>query len=194
MDLEMTGLDPDRCVILEVAAIVTDDDLNVVAELGPLVVNASEAELAVMEPIVVAMHTHNRLLDDVRAASRTVAEAEAEVVAFLSAHLPEPGQVPLCGNSIGTDRRFLARHMPRVESMLHYRSIDVSSLKELARRWYPEVYERLPQKNPTHRALDDVRDSIAELRYYRDTILRPRTEVNGATANATLEPASTHES
>lgn len=172
----MTGLDPERCVILEVAVIVTDDDLETVAELGPLVLHASDEELAVMEPVVVQMHTGNHLLEDVRRASLTVSEAEDAVLAFLRTHLADPRQVPLCGNSIGTDRRFLARYMPKVESSLHYRSIDVSSLKELARRWYPEVLEHMPQKNPAHRALDDVRDSIAELRYYRTTILRPRED------------------
>ncbi|ACU53808.1 Exonuclease RNase T and DNA polymerase III [Acidimicrobium ferrooxidans DSM 10331] len=174
MDLEMTGLDPERCVILEIAAIVTDDELETVAELGPLVLHATDEELAVMEPVVVQMHSANHLLEDVRRASLTIDEAESTVLAFLKAHLPDPHQVPLCGNSIGTDRRFLARHMPKVEALLHYRSIDVSSLKELARRWYPEVIEHMPQKNPAHRALDDVRDSIAELRYYRSSMLRPR--------------------
>jgi len=182
----MTGLDPERCSILEVAAIVTDDELQTVAELGPLVLRASEEQLATMEPVVVQMHTLNHLLEDVRAATLTLEEAENAVVEFFAAHLPDPAQVPLCGNSIGTDRRFLARHMPRVEGMLHYRSVDVSSLKELARRWYPSVIAAMPPKNPTHRALDDVRDSIAELRYYRSTMLRePERAISGEASPAT---------
>jgi oligoribonuclease len=173
MDLEMTGLDPERHVILEVAMIVTDDDLHIVAEAEPLILQATEAQLAEMDKVVQEMHATNGLLDEVRASELTLAEAEQRTLKFLKQWCPNHGQVPLCGNSIGTDRRFLARYMPQVEGWLHYRSVDVSSLKELAKRWYPPVLAGLPQKDSHHRALEDIRDSIDELRYYRTALFRP---------------------
>ena len=170
MDLEMTGLDPARHVILEIAMIITDDELEPVAELGPLVIKASEAELAEMDKVVRHMHETNGLLKAVSESDLTLAEAASQTLAFLKSYCQKSGQVPLCGNSIGTDRRFLARYLPEVETWLHYRSVDVSSIKELAKRWYPSACEQLSPKPSEHRALDDIRDSIQELRFYRETL------------------------
>jgi oligoribonuclease len=173
MDLEMTGLDPSRHTILEVATLITDDDLEVAA-IGPdLIVAASERQLDEMEPVVRAMHDKSGLLDAVRRSSLSLSEAEAVTLEFIKAHVPEPRTTPLCGNSIGTDRRFLAAQLPLVEAHLHYRSVDVSSVKELCRRWYPEAFAAAPRKAGSHRALDDIRESVAELAYYRTTIFRP---------------------
>jgi len=184
MDLEMTGLDPERHVILEVATIITDDELAIVAEAEPLVLGATEAELAEMDKVVQEMHAANGLLDEVRTSELTLAEAERRTLQFLKQWCPNHGQVPLCGNSIGTDRRFLARYMPQVESWLHYRSVDVSSLKELAKRWYPDVLAALPQKDTHHRALEDIRDSIEELRFYRKELFRPEASCTPETIDA----------
>ena len=170
MDLEMTGLAPERHVIIEIAMIITDDELNVVSEFGPVVIHASENELAEMEKVVINMHEANGLLADVRQSTTTLEEATEQALTFLKHHCPNARQVPLCGNSIGTDRRFLAKYMPEVENWLHYRSVDVSSIKELAKRWYPGLAEILPAKDSSHRALDDIRDSIAELQFYREQL------------------------
>ena len=175
MDLEMTGLDPDRDVIVEIATIVTDDDLAIVAEGPDLVVHATEEQLAGMDPVVVRMHTDSGLLTRIRESELSLADAGAQTLAFLREHIPEARTVPLCGNSIGTDRRFLARYLPEIEDHLHYRSVDVSSLKELCRRWYPAIYSKRPNKSEQHRALDDIRESIEELRYYREHLLLPGT-------------------
>ncbi len=172
MDLEMTGLDPDRDTIVEIATIVTDDDLAVVAEGPDLVIHHNEGVLARMGATVRAMHTSSGLIEQIRASTIDLEEAGHQTLAFIREHVPDPRSVPLCGNSIGTDRRFLARYLPDIENHLHYRSVDVSSIKELARRWYPEVVERAPDKGGTHRALDDIRESIAELRYYRETVFK----------------------
>lgn len=173
----MTGLDHTRDVIVEIATIVTDDDLEVVAEGPDLVVHQPEALLAVMDPFVVDMHTRSGLLEEIRASSTSLAEAGAATLAFIKEHVPQAATVPLCGNSIGTDRRFLAAYLPEIETYLHYRSIDVSSIKELVRRWYPKVRQARPLKHGTHRALDDIRESIAELRYYREQVFVPRLAV-----------------
>ncbi len=167
MDLEMTGLDPERHVIVEIATIVTDDDLNVVAEGPDLVVHQPPEALAEMDAVVVDMHTRSGLLEAIAASTVTLEEAGAATLAFIQEHVPEARSVPLCGNSIGTDRRFLARYLPEIEEYLHYRSVDVSTLKELARRWSPGVLSALPRKATSHRALDDIRESIEELRHYR---------------------------
>ncbi len=166
MDLEMTGLDAARHVIVEIATLITDDDLTVIAEGPDLVVSATEAELAEMDEVVVNMHTRSGLLDAIKASTITLEEAGAATLAFLREHVPE-GKVPLCGNSIGTDRRFLATHLPVVEDYLHYRSIDVSTIKELARRWRPDVAASTPKKAGGHRALDDIRESVKELVHYK---------------------------
>ena len=167
MDLEMTGLDPELHSIVEIAALVTDDDLRLVATGPDLVIHQPEEVLARMGDTVRTMHTASGLLDQIRSSSVSLDEAGAEVLAFLQAHIDKPGTVPLCGNSIGTDRRFLARHLPEIEDFLHYRSIDVSTVKELARRWQPSVYDAAPAKAGGHRALDDINESLEELRWYR---------------------------
>jgi oligoribonuclease len=173
MDLEMTGLDHTSDVIVEIATIVTDDELEIVAEGPDIVVHQPEDVLARMDQFVVDMHTRSGLLDEIRASTTTLEEAGAATLAFIKEHAPDERTVPLCGNSIGTDRRFLAAYLPEIEDHLHYRSIDVSSLKELVRRWYPKVRSARPQKTGAHRALDDIRDSIDELRYYRQHIFVP---------------------
>jgi oligoribonuclease len=173
MDLEMTGLDADRDVIVEIATIVTDDELTVVAEGPDLVIHQPPEALANMDRVVVDMHTSSGLLEAIAASTVTLEEAGAQTLAFIREHVPEARTVPLCGNSIGTDRRFLARYLPEIEDHLHYRSVDVSTLKELARRWYPGVLAALPRKATAHRALDDIRESIDELRYYRATVFAP---------------------
>jgi oligoribonuclease len=173
MDLEMTGLDVDRDAIVEIAALATD-----AAQLEPLdagvsiVVHQPEDVLVGMNDFVRAMHERSGLLEEIRASSLSLAEAGARVLEYLKGHAPAPRTVPLCGNSIGMDRRFLARYLPEIEDHLHYRSIDVSSLKELCRRWYPEPFKARPEKTEGHRALDDIHASIAELRYYRENIFR----------------------
>ncbi|MEM8902119.1 MAG: oligoribonuclease [Actinomycetota bacterium] len=168
MDLEMTGLEPDRHVIVEIATIITDDDLTIVAEGPDLVVHATEEQLGAMDPVVVDMHTRSGLLESIRASTLSLDEAGTLTLAFLKEHIPDRRTVPLCGNSIGTDRRFLATYLPEIEDHLHYRSVDVSSVKELARRWNPGILDGSPDKKVAHRALDDIRESIDELRHYRD--------------------------
>ncbi|MEO8898641.1 MAG: oligoribonuclease [Candidatus Dormibacter sp.] len=170
MDLEMTGLDPARHVIVEIATLLTDDDLVTIGEGPDIVVHATDVQLAQMDGVVRRMHTRSGLLPAIEASSTSLVEAGGQTLEFLRAHIDTPRSVPLCGNSIGTDRRFLATHLPEVDDFLHYRSIDVSSIKELCRRWYPDVLARAPAKAETHRALDDIRESIAELAYYRSTI------------------------
>ena len=164
----MTGLDPERHVIIEVAALVTDDHLELVATGPDLIVQQPPEALDGMDEVVLAMHTESGLLHRVRASTVSLAAAGEAVLAFLGEHIDEPGSVPLCGNSIGTDRRFLARHLPEIDEFLHYRCVDVSTVKELARRWQPDIYERAPEKAKCHRALDDIRESVEELRWYRD--------------------------
>lgn len=173
MDLEMTGLDHTSDVIVEIATIVTDDDLEIVAEGPDLVVHQPEDRLQAMDPFVVDMHTRSGLLEAIRASTISLEEAGAATLAFIREHVPEASTVPLCGNSIGTDRRFLAAYLPEIETYLHYRSIDVSSIKELVRRWYPKVRQARPLKQGAHRALDDIRESINELRYYREHVFVP---------------------
>ena len=170
----MTGLDPARHVIVEIATLLTDDDLNLVATGPDLVIRADDDALAAMDEVVVEMHTRSGLLEQIRASTVTLEDATAQTLEFLRAHIPEAGVVPLCGNSIGMDRRFLAVHMPEIEHYLHYRSIDVSTLKELARRWYPDVLAGAPRKETGHRALEDITESINELRYYRSTLFDRR--------------------
>jgi oligoribonuclease len=173
MDLEMTGLDPARHVIVEIATVITDDDLAVMAEGPDLVVHASPEELAAMEPVVRDMHTRSGLLPAIEASTLTLDDAGRQTLEFLKTHVPTKGTVPLCGNSIGTDRRFLAAQLPEIENWLHYRSVDVSTVKELCRRWYPAVLAGAPEKKTAHRALGDVLESVAELAYYRQAIFVP---------------------
>ena len=170
MDLEMTGLDHTADVIVEIATLVTDDELNVVAEGPDIAIHHDDDVLMRMDPFVVEMHTRSGLLDAIKTSTTTLDEAGARTLAFIREHAPEPGTVPLCGNSIGTDRRFLAAYLPEIEEFLHYRSVDVSSIKELARRWYPDVLAQRGWKAGTHRALDDIRESLAELQLYRELV------------------------
>jgi len=173
MDLEMTGLEPSRHVIVEIASLITDDDLTVVAEGPDLVVHATPEQLADMDDFVTSMHERSGLLDAITGSTLTLEEAGAQTLAFLKLHIPEPRTVPLAGNSIGTDRRFLATYLPDVEEYLHYRSVDVSTVKELCRRWYPDAYKAAPEKKSGHRALQDIVESVAELAYYRAAIFNP---------------------
>ncbi|MDP9442425.1 MAG: oligoribonuclease, partial [Actinomycetota bacterium] len=152
--------------------LVTDDQLEVLAEGPDLVARATDEELAGMDEVVRGMHAKSGLLAAIEASTMSLAEAGAATLEFIKTHVPEPRTVPLCGNSIGTDRRFLATQLPEIEQWLHYRSVDVSTIKELARRWYPEALEGAPVKAGGHRALDDIRESLAELRYYRATMFR----------------------
>ena len=170
MDLEMTGLDPEREVIIEMATIVTDGDLNVLAEGPVFAIATPEDKLAAMDEWNQTHHAASGLLDRVRKSSVSALEAEAQTLAFIERYA-ERNTAPLCGNSIWQDRRFLARYMPALEGYLHYRIIDVSSIKELARRWRPELVTAFGKQN-AHTALADIRESIAELRHYRDHVLK----------------------
>ena len=173
IDLEMTGLDTERHVIVEIACLVTDAQLELVDDGIDIVVHQDAAALAAMDDFVRRMHTKSGLLPEIEASTVDLATAGAQVLDYVKTHVPKPGVAPLCGNSIGVDRRFLDRALPELDGYLHYRSIDVSSLKELCRRWYPTVYRGRPSKKETHRALDDIRESVAELQYYRENMLRP---------------------
>ena len=175
MDLEMTGLEPERHVIVEIATIVTDDDLRVIAEGPDLVIHASPEQLAEMGDFVTAMHTSSGLLPQIEASTLSMDDAATATLDFLRATVGEAGVIPLAGNSIGTDRRFLQEYMPELERFFHYRNVDVSTIKELARRWYPDLVARRPDKDSTHRALDDIRASIAELAFYREQLFLPQT-------------------
>lgn len=189
MDLEMTGLDPAVNVIVEIATIITDDELNIVAEGPDLVVHQSDEALALMEPVVVEMHAKSGLTDAIRASTITLEEAGAATLAFIKQHVPEARVVPLCGNSIGMDRRFLDRYLPEIEHWLHYRSVDVSTIKELGKRWYPASLNSQPFKVGTHRALDDIRESIAELRFYRERFFVPVPGAAAPTRSTEAGPA-----
>jgi oligoribonuclease len=172
MDLEMTGLDPARHAIVEIATLVTDDDLQVLAEGPDLVVHQPPEVLAGMDDVVRSMHTKSGLLAAIESSDLSLADAGATTLDFIRAHVPEPRSVPLAGNSIGMDRRFLAAYLPEIEEYLHYRSVDVSTVKELCRRWYPDVLAGAPDKAGGHRALDDIRESVEELKYYRSSVFR----------------------
>lgn len=167
----MTGLDPDRHVIVEIATLITDDDLTIVAEGPNLIIATPDSALEGMDDVVVTMHTRSGLLDAIRTSTVTHDGARDATLAFLQEYC-EAGTMPLCGNSIGTDRRFLARYMPEIDEYLHYRSVDVSTIKELARRWYPDAVKNAPRKAGGHRALDDIKESVAELQYYRSSVFR----------------------
>lgn len=170
LDMEMTGLDPEKERIIEVAVVVTEPDLAVVAEGPVLVIHQPDSLLAAMDSWNQATHGRSGLIDKVRASTLTEAQAEDILVDFLSRHVPA-GKSPLCGNTISQDRRFMVRYMPRLEQFFHYRNLDVSTLKELARRWRPEVYKGFEKKS-RHEALADIYESIEELKYYREHFLR----------------------
>ena len=175
MDLEMTGLDATKNVIVEIATLITDDELNIIAEGPDLVIHATEEELALMDEVVVEMHARSGLTNEIRASVITLEEAGAATLAFIQTHIPEPRTVPLCGNSIGMDRRFLTAYLPEIEEYLHYRSIDVSTIKELARRWYPEDLKEYTKSASAHRAMDDIKESLEEMRYWRKRVFRAQT-------------------
>jgi oligoribonuclease len=170
IDCEMTGLDIRTDALIEVAALVTDSELTVLGDGLDMVITAPAAALAGMVDVVRRMHQESGLLDAVSASTLSLQEAEQRLLAYVQQYVPEPNRAPLCGNTISTDRMFLARDMPLLDAWLHYRMIDVSSIKELCRRWYPKVYYAAPEKSGGHRALADITESIAELRYYRAAI------------------------
>ena len=180
MVLEMTGLDPARDKIVEIATLVTDDELELIDEGPDLVIATPPEALESMDEVVRQMHTRSGLLDAIASSDVTLKAAADETLEFVRKHAPEARKVPLCGNSIGTDRRFLAAYMPELEEYLHYRSIDVSTIKELARRWYPEAYAGAPKKGGAHRALDDIRESVEELKYWRNTVFKERSSTSPA--------------
>ncbi|PSW03459.1 oligoribonuclease [Photobacterium rosenbergii] len=170
IDLEMTGLDPETHKIIEIATIVTDAQLNVLAEGPVLAIHQPETELAKMDEWCTTTHTNSGLVERIRQSRISEEDAVRQTIAFLEQWVPK-GASPICGNSIGQDRRFLYKHMPELEKYFHYRYLDVSTLKELTRRWKPEVLDGFSKKG-SHLALDDIRDSIAELRYYREQIMK----------------------
>ena len=186
IDCEMTGLDLGKDKLIEVAALVTDPELRVLGEGIDLVIHADDAALDAMPEIVRDMHAKSGLTEEVRRSTISMPEAEEAVLAYVKEFVSNPRIAPLCGNSIATDRGFLARDMPTLDSYLHYRMIDVSSIKELCRRWYPRVYFGQPAKGLAHRALADIRESIRELEYYRRTIFvpQPGPDVDAARAIA----------
>mgnify|MGYP002716787047 FL=1 len=182
VDLEMTGLDPTRHVIVEVAALVTDAELNIIDEGVDLVVHATDARLAEMDDVVTSMHSENGLLDEIKASTVSLAEAEDAVLALVAKHCDPAHPAPLAGNSIATDRTFIRAQMPRLDAALHYRMIDVSTVKELSRRWFPKAYYNQPQKGMAHRALADIVESIRELDYYRRAVFVPAPGPDSQTA------------
>jgi oligoribonuclease len=192
IDCEMTGLDIVKDKLIEIAVVVTDSELTVLDPGLDLIISAEDADLDGMNEVVVEMHRKSGLTDAVRASTLTVAEAEQRVLAYIKQWVPERRSAPLCGNSIGTDRGFLARDMPALDDHLHYRMIDVSSIKELAKRWYPRVYQSQPAKGLAHRALADIYESVQELRFYRQTLFVPQPgpslEEARIAANAILNP------
>ncbi|MFE2994848.1 oligoribonuclease [Nocardia sp. NPDC059246] len=173
MDCEMTGLQLDSDKLIEVAALVTDSDLNILGDGVDIVIHADDDALAAMPPVVAEMHARSGLTEEVRRSTVSVAEAEQQILDYIKQYVPTARTVPLAGNSIATDRGFIARDMPALDTHLHYRMIDVSSIKELARRWYPRIYFGQPEKGLAHRALADIKESIRELEYYRRTAFVP---------------------
>ena len=169
----MTGLELGKDALIEIAALVTDANLNILGDGVDVVIHADDAALDGMPDVVRTMHAKSGLTEEVRRSTVTLAEAEQQVLDYIKVHVPEPGTVPLAGNSIATDRGFIARDMPALDSYLHYRMVDVSSIKELCRRWYPRIYYAQPGKGLAHRALADIKESILELEYYRRTAFVP---------------------
>ena len=183
IDCEMTGLDLGADALIEVAALVTDFDLNVLGDGVDVIIKPTDAALAQMDDFVRTMHTTSGLLDEL-ASGVSMAEAETEVLAYVQSQCPEGSRPPLAGNTVATDRAFLARDMTTLESFLHYRIVDVSSIKELTRRWYPRAYFSAPAKSGNHRALADIQESIEELRYYRSAVFVPLPGPDSETAKA----------
>lgn len=174
IDCEMTGLDLGSDKLIEIAALVTDADLNILGDGVDVVMHADDAALSGMIDVVAEMHSRSGLIDEVKASTVDLATAEAMMLDYINEHVKQPKTAPLAGNSIATDRAFIARDMPTLDSFLHYRMIDVSSIKELCRRWYPRIYFGQPPKGLTHRALADIHESIRELRFYRRTAFVPQ--------------------
>lgn len=198
IDCEMTGLDPTTHVLVEIAVVITDAELNVLGDGIDIVIGARPEDLVAMDAVVHEMHAASGLLDAIRHSATTVEQAEEQVLEYVQRFVPERRKAPLCGNTIATDRSFIARYMPKLDDHLHYRMIDVSSIKELARRWYPKAYYNSPVKNGGHRALADIRESIDELRYYRATVMVPPPGPDTDTARAAaralgLEAPAAHE-
>ncbi len=187
IDCEMTGLDLVNDKLIEVAVLVTDSELNVLDPGLDLIISADDADLDGMNEVVSEMHAKSGLTDAVRASTLTLAEAEQQLLAYIKRFVPDRRTAPLCGNSIGTDRGFLARDMPELDDHLHYRMVDVSSVKELARRWFPRVYFAQPPKGLAHRALADIIESVRELAYYRRTVFVPAPGPSGDQARSTSE-------
>nr|WP_090274439.1 oligoribonuclease [Mycolicibacterium komanii] len=173
IDCEMTGLDLKTDRLIEIAVLVTDADLNILGDGIDVVIHTDDEALASMIPVVTDMHTRSGLIDEVKASTVTLAEAEEQVLDYIRGHVKQAKTAPLAGNSIATDRGFIARDMPKLDDYLHYRMIDVSSIKELCRRWYPRIYFGQPEKGLAHRALADIHESIRELQYYRRTAFVP---------------------
>jgi oligoribonuclease len=173
IDCEMTGLDLGKDALIEIAVLITDSELNILDDGVDLVIHAEDAALDAMPDVVREMHAKSGLTPAVRESTVTLAEAEKQVLDYVRGHVPEARTAPLCGNSIATDRGFIARDMPALDAHLHYRMVDVSSIKELCRRWYPRIYYAQPDKGLAHRALADIRESIRELVYYRGTAFVP---------------------
>jgi len=194
IDCEMTGLDLGRDALIEIAALVTDGDLRVLGEGVDLVIHADDESLAGMPDVVRDMHARSGLTEEVRRSTVTLREAEEKVLAYVREHVPDARSAPLAGNSIATDRGFLARDMPELDGYLHYRMVDVSSVKELCRRWFPRVFYAKPEKGMAHRALADILESIRELDYYRRTLFvappGPTSEEAQAVAASLAPPVS----
>lgn len=187
IDCEMTGLDLAKDALIEIAVLVTDAELNVLGEGVDLVIHADDEALANMPDVVRDMHARSGLTEEVRRSTMTLEEAERQALAYIREHVPDPQTAPLAGNSIATDRGFIARDMPALDSHLHYRMVDVSSVKELVRRWYPRVYYAKPEKGLAHRALADIKESIGELRYYRRTAFVPQPGPSSEEARAAAD-------
>jgi oligoribonuclease len=181
IDCEMTGLDIERDALVEIACLVTDGELNLLDEGVDLIIKPPAESLETMPDVVREMHTSSGLLDELPGGI-SVTEAAGLVLDYVRGHVKEARKVPLCGNSIATDRWFIARDMPELDAYLHYRMVDVSSIKELARRWFPRAYFASPAKHGGHRALADIRESVQELRYYRDVVFVPQPGPDSATA------------
>ena len=189
IDCEMTGLDPQVDVLVEIAVVVTDSELTLLDDGLDILIATEPAKLDGMEDVVREMHTTSGLLEALATATTTLEEAEQQVLDYIQRWVPERRKAPLCGNSIATDRTFITRYMPKLDDHLHYRMIDVSSIKELARRWYPRAYFNAPAKNGGHRALADIVDSITELRYYRAAVFVPAPGPDTDAARAAAELA-----
>ncbi len=191
IDCEMTGLDLSKDKLIEIAALVTDSELNILGEGIDIVIHADDDALAGMPDVVKKMHAKSGLTEEVRASTVTLEEAERLTLSYIREHVPVAGTVPLAGNSIATDRGFIARDMAELDTYLHYRMIDVSSIKELARRWYPRIYFGQPPKGLAHRALADIKESINELQYYRRTVFVPQPGPSTSDIAAVVEGLDT---